>query len=203
LARESGGKSARVGVESTGAAGQKRADGHLPLCPFALVRMTHRVSERRRAAQLACHYRDQEGLTIAEIARRLGRAEGTVKAYLYDPIGAKAREVKARYRGACRGCGAPTSPRGGKGDAYEYCKRCRPGAIAQQWTRERVCEAMRDWRARYGAAPSSYDWSRTHARRRGGEALKRLQAGEWPAPSTVIDLYGSWAAALADAFSGA
>ena len=47
--------------------------------------MTDRVSERRRAAQLARHYRGQEGLTIAEIARRLGRAEGTVKAYLYDP----------------------------------------------------------------------------------------------------------------------
>src|SRR5436853_6611928 len=47
--------------------------------------MTDRVSERRRAAQLARHYRDQEGLTIAEIARRLGRAEATVKAYLYDP----------------------------------------------------------------------------------------------------------------------
>ena len=78
--------------------------------------------------------------------------------------------------------------------------RCHPGAIARQWTRERVREAMRAWRARYGAAPSSYDWSRTHARRRGGEALKRVQAGEWPAPSTVIDLYGSWAAAVADAF---
>src|SRR6516225_9361934 len=75
--------------------------------------MTDRVSERRRAAQLARHYRDQEGLTIAEIARRLGRAEGTVKAYLYDPLGAKAREVKARYRGVCRGCGAPTSARNG------------------------------------------------------------------------------------------
>ena len=63
---------------------------------------------------------------------------------------------------------------------------------------------MRAWRARYGAAPSSYDWSRTHARRRGGEALKRLQAGEWPAPSTVIDLHSSWATALADvdAFGG-
>ena len=33
--------------------------------------------------------------------------------------------------------------------------------------------------------------------------LKRLQAGDWPAPSTVIDRYGSWAAALADAFGGA
>ena len=165
--------------------------------------MTDRVSERRRAVQLARHYRDQEGLTIAEIARRLGRAEGTVKAYLYDPLGDNAREVKARYRGVCRGCGALTSARNGKGDAYASCKRCRPGAIKRQWTREQVREAMRAWRARYGAAPSSYDWSRTHARRRGGEALKRLQAGEWPAPSTVTDLYEAWAAARADAFSGA
>jgi hypothetical protein len=165
--------------------------------------MTDRVSERRRAAQLARHSRDQEGLTIAEIARRLGRAEATVKAYLYDPMGDKARGVKARYRGVCRACGAPTSARNGKGDAYAYCKRCRPGAIERQWTRERVREAIRAWRARYGAAPSSYDWSHTHARRRGREALERLQAGEWPASSTVIDLYGSWAAAVADAFGGA
>ena len=45
----------------------------------------------------------------------------------------------------CRGCGAPTAPRNGKGDAYAYCKRCHPGAIAPQWTRERVREAMRAW----------------------------------------------------------
>ena len=44
-----------------------------------------RVAERRRAAALARHYRDQESLSIAEIARRLGRAPATVKAYLYDP----------------------------------------------------------------------------------------------------------------------
>ena len=43
-----------------------------------------RVVEPRRAAALARHYREQEGLSIAEIARRLGRAEATVKAYLYD-----------------------------------------------------------------------------------------------------------------------
>jgi DNA-binding CsgD family transcriptional regulator len=47
--------------------------------------MSDRVVERRRAAQLAGHYRDQENLTLAEIARRLGRAPATVKAYLYDP----------------------------------------------------------------------------------------------------------------------
>ena len=36
------------------------------------------------AAALARHYRDEEVLSIAEIARRLGRAEATIKAYLYD-----------------------------------------------------------------------------------------------------------------------
>ena len=86
--------------------------------------MSDRVSERRRAAQLARQYRDQENLTIAEIARRLGRAEATVKAYLYDPAGEKAREVKARYVGVGRGAGAYTQPRNGKGDVRAYCKRC-------------------------------------------------------------------------------
>ena len=48
-----------------------------------------RVRERRKAAALARHYRDEEGLSIAAIARRLGWAEATVKAYLYDPLGEK------------------------------------------------------------------------------------------------------------------
>jgi hypothetical protein len=124
----------------------------------------------------------------------------TIKAYLHDPTGEKARKVKARYSGVCRGCGAPTSPRGGKGDAYEYCKQCHPGAIALEWTRERVRDAMRAWHARYGGPPSSCDWSVSHASRRGREALLRLQDGEWPAASTVSEVYGSWAAARADAF---
>ena len=102
----------------------------------------------------------------------------------------------------CRGRGAPTAARGGKGDAYEFCKRCHPGAIAATRTREWVRGSMREWRRRYGSPPSSTDWSRTHALRRDGEALKRLQTGEWPAASTVIDLYGSWAAGVADAFGG-
>ena len=58
--------------------------------------MSDRVSERRRAAQLARHYRDQENLTIAGIARRLGRAEVIVKAYLYDPSHANKRPAATR-----------------------------------------------------------------------------------------------------------
>jgi AraC-like DNA-binding protein len=158
-----------------------------------------RVAESRRAVQLARHYREAEGLSITQIARRLGRSPATVKAYFYDPTGEKAKAVKARYQGVCRGCGAPTQPRNGKGDAYEYCKNCHPGAIAPRWTRESVRDAMRAWRDRYGKPPSSHDWSRTHARRREGDALARLAEGDWPSPATVTDLYGTWAAARADA----
>lgn len=160
-----------------------------------------RVAERNRAVALARHYREAEDLSIAQIAERLCRSPATIKGYLYDPTGEKARAVKSRYQGVCRGCGAPTAPRAGKGDAYEYCKRCHPGAIAPRRTRGWVRDAMLSWRELYGHAPSSTDWSRTHARRRGGEALRRLQEGDWPAPSTVIDLYGTWAGARADAFA--
>jgi hypothetical protein len=114
-----------------------------------------------------------------------------------DPAGEKARAVKARYQGVCRGCGAPTQARNGKGDAYQYCKACRPGAIKRRWTRERVLDAMRGWRACYGRLPSSYDWSRTHAERRGGEPLERLSDGDWPSASVVTETFGSWAAARA------
>jgi hypothetical protein len=99
---------------------------------------------------------------------------------------------KARYVGVCRGCGAYTQPRNAKGDAYRYCKRCHPGAIQPKWTRELVIGAMREWEHLYGELPSSYDWSRTHAKRRGGTALKRLGDGAWPAASVAGELFGTW-----------
>ena len=97
--------------------------------------------------------------------------------------------------GVCRGCGAPTAARNGKGDAYAYCKRCHPGAIAREWTRERVREAMRGLAERATALrPSSYDWSRTHARRRGGEALERHMPENGPRrpPSSTYTGPGRW-----------
>jgi AraC-like DNA-binding protein len=132
-----------------------------------------------------------EGLSISEIADRLGRSPATVKAYFYDPTGEKAKAVKARYVGVCRGCGAYTQSRNGKGDAYAYCKACHPGAIERRWTREEVLAAMRAWRALYGRLPSSYDWSSTHARGRGGEAMRRLRAGDWPSASVVGAVFGT------------
>ncbi len=93
------------------------------------------------------HYREVEGLSIAQIADRLGRSPATIKAYFYDPTGEKARAVKARYQGVCRGCGGCTQPRNGKGDVYAYCKACHPGAVNARWTRDRVLVAMRAWQA--------------------------------------------------------
>jgi AraC-like DNA-binding protein len=146
-----------------------------------------RVIERRRAVALAHHFREAEGLSIKQIAGRLGRSPATVKSYFYDPTGEKARAVKARYVGVCRGCGAYTQPRNGKGDAYAFCKRCHPGATERRWTRELVIEAMCKWRSRYGRLPSSYDWSRTHARRRGScpraVGLRRMAGRERGQPA--------------------
>ena len=99
------------------------------------------------------HDADYEGLSIRQIADRLGRSPRTVRAYFYDPTGEKARAVKARYVGVCRGCGAYTQPCNGKGDAHAYCKACHPGAIERRWTPERVLAAMRDWLGRYGRLP--------------------------------------------------
>jgi hypothetical protein len=89
--------------------------------------MTDRVRERRLAAQLARHYCDQEGLTVAEIGRRLGRAEGIVKAYLYDPIGEKAREVKARYRASAGAAARRPARATARATRTPIAKRCHPG----------------------------------------------------------------------------
>jgi len=90
----------------------------------ASAAVADRVVERRRAVALARHYPEAEGLSIVQIADRLGRSPATIKAYFYDPTGEKARAVKSRYQGVCRGCGACTQPRNGKGDAYADCKVC-------------------------------------------------------------------------------
>jgi hypothetical protein len=95
--------------------------------------------------------------------------------------------------------GRCTQAGNGKGDAHRYCKDCHPGAIRRPWTRERVLEAMLEWQRRYGWLPSAHDWSRTHASRRGGEAVKRSDAGKWPSASVVGKLFGGWAVAREEA----
>jgi AraC-like DNA-binding protein len=113
-----------------------------------------RLLECRRAIALARHFREAEGLSVAQIADRLGRSPATIKAYFYDPTGEKARAVKARYVGVCRGCGAYTQPRNGKGDAYAYCKACHPGPRdgGRAMRRRQACHRRR--RRRWAATRS-------------------------------------------------
>ena len=136
-----------------------------------------RVIERRRAVALAHHFREAEGLSIRQIAERLGRSPATVKAYFYDPTGEKARAVKARYVGVCRGCGAYTQPRNGKGDAYRYCKACHPGAIKPRWTRDSCSRRCANGRSATGGCRPRMTG---HARTRGGGAggARRLSRGQ-------------------------
>jgi transposase len=72
------------------------------MAPNAHAPVADRVVERRRAVALARHYREAEGLSIAQIAERLGRSPATIKAYFYDPSDANkepSREQEAERGG--------------------------------------------------------------------------------------------------------
>jgi hypothetical protein len=156
-----------------------------------------RVIERRRAAALARHYREQEGLKVSEIAARLGRAPATISAYLNDPDGSKNKHSKSAYRGTCQRCGAPTWG-SGPGRSRTTCARCN-GRGTLQWQPDVIEAALRAWNLMYGEAASSTDLSLAHAKRaaeRGNrERLQRLRTGwdrgRWPSASVVQYHYGS------------
>ena len=154
-----------------------------------------RVAERRRAAALARHYRDGEQLSDRRdrppprprprdgqgLPLRPHRREGPRR---QGPLPRLLPHLRRRHQPAQRqGRRLPLLPalptrrrRAASGRASACARRCA------------------GWAELYGRAPSSYDWSRTHARRRGAQALRRLERGEWPAPATVSGLYGTWAA---------
>jgi hypothetical protein len=100
--------------------------------------------------------------------RRLGSSPSTINAYFYDPAGRR-RGRSRRGMSACAGVAAPTPSLA--------TARGMPRRIANAATQARssvtghtrgVFAAMREWPERHGRLPTSYDWSRTHARRCGG-----------------------------------
>lgn len=159
-------------------------------------RRGHR-ERRGRAARLARHYRDAEGISTGEIASRLGRSPATIREYLYDPDRSKARALRQRYRGVCRDCGKSTSG-AGPTRPRERCTRCN-GTASAKWSKPQIEAALRAWQVRYGAPARSSDLSMSYARRRGGHRLARLQTGweqgRWPALSVVQYHFGTLAAA--------
>jgi predicted transcriptional regulator len=102
-----------------------------------------RVAERRRAVALAQHYREAEGMSIAQIAERLGRAPATIKGYLYDPTNEKARAVKARDLGgvprlrrlhpACATARATPTRMGERADLLAGALDHRVGQLLETW----------------------------------------------------------------------
>jgi hypothetical protein len=94
---------------------------------------------------------------------------------------------------ACAAAAAPTPSRAtARGTPTGTASAATPARSNGSGRRELVIAAMLEWLNSYGSLPSSYDWSRTHAKRRGGVALKRLGDGRWPSASVVGQLFGTW-----------
>ena len=182
--------------------------------------MSDRVSERRRAAALARHYREQEDLTIAEIARRLGRAEATVKAYLYDPSDANKRptDKTSEFTGGYGGLAPPA-----RRLVLVHCghETCRGLAPARRGEARAVVPRFRAWQggrrgqrvARVGneAAAGTADHRRpSHESGRSGHRFcswrvaraTAIVGGVLLVGRTGIGAAGSWAAAWWNLRSG-
>ena len=166
------------GVDRGNGSGSRASPGGRPGASLPRVRGPLDQADRRSSRSLSG---DGQGVLL-----RPDRGEGA------GGQGALRRRVpRLRRRTRSRATARATPTR--------TARRAIPGAIERHWTRERVLEAMHVWRARYGRLPSSYDWSLTHARRRGGGALERLSKGTWPSASVVTRTCGSWRAARAAA----
>lgn len=127
------------------------------------------------------------GLTNTEVATRLGLSYGMVHSYLHDPDGSRDRERKRRAAGTCADCGGPTFNGGSRPPLR--CSACEKIRISREkyWTRERVLEEIARFVAENGRRPSSSEWL-------GG---KHGRSGDgFPYSSTVLDLFGTWNAAM-------
>lgn len=65
------------------------------------------------------------GLSVREVAERMGAKHKTVWSWLTDPDGSKLDARKRSYAGTCIDCGRPTNGNAGPGKAPERCQPCR------------------------------------------------------------------------------
>jgi len=138
----------------------------------------------------------RRGLAVREIADELGLSPSTVHKYRRDPDGRRERELREGYRGRCRRCGRPTDGSVGPIPGPRWCADCAP-LRRRRWSDEQLLEAIRDWIALTGAAPTIYDWSPAHAPDgHRGAARYRAAPGRWPNASSVARRFGSLAVAV-------
>ncbi len=179
---------------------------------------TVRVQERHRAAALARHYRDQEGLTIAEIAQRLGRAPATVKRTCMTRL-ARRHARSRRTTGECvAAAGRP--PRHGtaratptrianaaiparlrrNGPENGFAKRCADGERATALRRPRTTGRART-HARGAAAKRSNDYRPSVRGRTCEDALAMRKPSGWIEVQTirVSGRMATWNASLESA----
>lgn len=143
--------------------------------------------ERARVAQLL-----HAEMATRDIAARLGVTPSTIRDYLSDPEGTKARARRtSKAPGQCARCGRETGPNRGS-RVFLHCPACA-ASCRSRWTRESAIGAYHDWLARFSSEPTSTDWNRTAASRRGGQAVTRFTSGRWPTSSVIVRLFDNWA----------
>jgi len=131
-----------------------------------------------------------------EIAHQLGLAPKTIAEYRRDPEGDALRERRKGYRGECDRCGRQTHGSDGPTRGPRWCPDCAPLA-RRRWSDEQLLEAIRDWTAQTGAAPTIYDWSPAHAPEgHPGAARYLAEPRRWPNARSVARRFGSLAAAI-------
>ncbi len=152
-------------------------------CSSAAVRSRWRATSARPRA---C--RTRRSPIVSAARRRRSRRTSTIRP----------ERRRGRSRLATRGCAAAAAPTPSRATARATRTRtARPAIPVRSAALDARASARRDagLARRYGRLPSSYDWSRTHAHRRGGGALERLSEGDWPSASVVTGVFGSWKAA--------
>lgn len=115
----------------------------------------------------------RSGLTVREVALKLGMSDGGVATLINDPDGSKQRARRERYRGKCEDCGKPTDGSNGKDKAPRWCRACI-GDHVRIWTREAVIDAIQLWASGHdGHPPTASQW------------MRASECGRFPAATTV------------------